>query len=156
MNEMEVINIFFGGMNLVKYIFASHGTLAKGILSSIELIIGKQSNIYTICGYIDENFDLSAEIDNYFSKISRDDIVIVITDILGGSINNEFLSQLKCREFHLIAGLNLSLVLELIVSLNEGINLELQINNAIEKSKVNIKYCNQFLNKEIKDVTTSF
>lgn len=138
---------------MVKYIFASHGTLAKGMLSAVELILGKQPNIKTICGYIDDDFEISSEIERIFNSFSKEDEVIIITDILGGSINNEFLRQLGRRKFHLITGLNLPLVLELIVSLNENgeENLEAQINTIIKKSITHIKYCNPIFNNLIDD-----
>ncbi len=40
------------------YIFASHGTFANGLLNSVELILGKQPDIHTLCAYVEEEADL--------------------------------------------------------------------------------------------------
>lgn len=45
------------------YIFASHGTLASGVLNSVELILGKRSNVWTLCAYVEESVDLSQQVD---------------------------------------------------------------------------------------------
>ncbi len=36
------------------YIFASHGSFANGLLNSVELILGKQPDIHTLCAYVEE------------------------------------------------------------------------------------------------------
>ncbi len=45
-----------------KLLFASHAYLAKGILSSLELIMGHQEQVDILCAYTEEPYDLRAEI----------------------------------------------------------------------------------------------
>ncbi|GAQ24895.1 PTS sugar transporter subunit IIA [Tepidanaerobacter syntrophicus] len=137
---------------MIKFVFASHGMLAEGMLNSLELIIGKQNNVYTVCAYKDENFELAKTIDKIFESIGRDDKLIVITDIFGGSINNEFLSRLNEKKFYLISGLNLPLVIDLVVSLKdknsiEDKELDKNITEIVARSIKSIKYCNQILDE---------
>ena len=38
---------------MVKIMLASHGNLAAGMLSSAEMVFGKQDNVSVICAYVD-------------------------------------------------------------------------------------------------------
>ena len=38
---------------MIKILLASHGNLAAGMLSSLELILGKQENVEVLCAYVD-------------------------------------------------------------------------------------------------------
>ena len=124
-----------------KIVLASHGKLAEGFLNSLKIIIGDNDNIYTLCAYVDEDKTLSEQIEELFDKFQSDDEVIIITDIFGGSVNNEFLRQLPNHKFYLISGMNLSLIIDLIVS-NSSNDLETNIKSAVENCKSGIRYCN--------------
>jgi len=140
---------------LIKYIFASHGTLAKGILSSVELILGRQANVETLCAYINEDFNLSLEVNRLLDSYSVEDEVIVLTDIFGGSVNNDFIQQIGAgkKNIHLISGVNLPLVIDLIVTLDENKeeDLAIQIDSIIKNSITNIKYCNSIIDTVTND-----
>lgn len=102
------------------YIFASHGTLASGVLNSVELILGKRSNVWTLCAYVEESVDLSQQVDTLIARIPPEDEIIALTDIFAGSVNNEFVRYLSRENFHLLAGINLPLVIDLFMSENDG------------------------------------
>ena len=72
-----------------KLLFASHAYLAKGILSSLELIMGHQEQVDILCAYTEEPYDLRAEIQRRLDALGEQDELIVITDVFGGSVNNE-------------------------------------------------------------------
>lgn len=125
-----------------QYIFASHGTLASGVLHSAELILGKRDNVMTLCAYVDEGVDLSQQVDALMAKIPAGDEVIVLTDIFAGSVNNEFVRYLSRDGFHLLAGINLPLVIDLFMS-EEQSNTAQVISAALTNCRENIQYCNQ-------------
>lgn len=135
---------------MIKFLLASHGDLADGINSSLQIIIGKQDNVSTLCAYKEENYDLKEEVVKIISDLSFEDELIIITDLFGGSINNEFMSNIGKKKFHLIAGLNLPLVIELIVNQNQK-DIETLIESSLINSKESIKYCNKLLNTVEKD-----
>lgn len=100
----------------MRIIIASHGKMAEGMKNSAEIIIGKNDKIDTICAYIDETID--------YQKLIKETIeshdyhhrkLIVLTDLLGGSVNTEFLKYINDFEFYLISGVNLPLLIELAV-----------------------------------------
>ena len=70
-----------------KFLIASHAYLAKGMYSSLELIMGKQEHIHILCAYTSEEFDIKQEIQKILLDLSREDELIILTDVFGGSVN---------------------------------------------------------------------
>lgn len=107
-----------------KIIIATHGRFASGILQSAELILGKQDDIAAICCYVEKGIDYANVINNEIDKaLSEYDQLIVITDLLGGSVNNEFVKRINEKKLILLTGLSLPLLLEI---LNARNNLNIQ------------------------------
>lgn len=126
---------------MIRLLLASHGKLAEGIYSSLKIIMGEQNNIETLCAYMEEEFNLKKEISDRLNDLSDGDKLIVVTDIFGGSVNNEFMNNLNRKNLYLISGLNLPLVMELINVSDEN-DIEEKIMEALENSKKSIQYCN--------------
>ncbi|MBS5926562.1 MAG: PTS fructose transporter subunit IIA [Clostridium sp.] len=133
-----------------KILLASHGDLADGIKSAIEIVLGVQENISTICAYKEKDFNLKIRVEEEIQNLAPDDILIVVTDLFGGSVNNEFMNYLENKNVHLITGLNLLLLIELIVNQNNQKVSEL-IKNAILNSISGIKYCNELSSNSSED-----
>lgn len=135
---------------MIKFLLASHGSLADGMYSSVKIIMGEQSNISTLCAYMKEDFDLKEEVSKIINGLSCEDKLIVVTDVFGGSVNNEFMTNLKNKNIYLVSGLNLPLVIELIA--NQGNeDVDSLINNALKSSKDSICYCNRVINSTQED-----
>lgn len=126
------------------YIFASHGTFAHGILNSVELILGRQNNIHTLCAYINEGDDLTEQVEQLINVFPAEDELVVITDIFAGSVNNEFIRFIKRPGFHLIAGLNLPLIIEMLIAPQDEA-LPSLITDSLTNARQSIQYCNQTL-----------
>lgn len=134
---------------MIQFIIATHGKFALGIKDSINLIIGEVENLEILSCYIEKDFNLKKEILKLLNKYSNKKI-IVITDIFGGSVNNEFLNYInEFKNLHVVSGLNLPLVLSLIENQNEYEEIVDLIESSIEDSNFSIKYCN----KEIQEVS---
>ena len=84
-----------------RLVLASHGYLAEGMKNSAQIIVGKSAKIYTICAYVKEGITLESQINELFDSFPEDDEMIVVTDIFGGSVNNEFMQRLQNRRFWL-------------------------------------------------------
>ncbi|MQS98450.1 hypothetical protein [Companilactobacillus halodurans] len=68
---------------MIKILLASHAFLAKGMKSSVEMILGKQSNIDILCAYTVENFVMKDEIKSRLIDKKSKDKQIIITDVFG-------------------------------------------------------------------------
>ena len=77
-----------------KILLASHGPLANGMKKTAEFLMGQNENVETLCAYVDEQSkDLPAMVEKWMNERNPEDQWVVITDIFGGSINNEFMSR---------------------------------------------------------------
>ncbi|MEE6727448.1 PTS mannose transporter subunit IIA [Pediococcus acidilactici] len=135
-----------------KIIVASHGQMASGILSSLKIIYGESDQVEALDCYVEKDFDLSQKIAALMNKYANYEL-IVITDIFGGSVNNEFLTYLKRKNFYLVAGLNLPLLIELVSGLNTSEPTEEWVRKTLHASKKNIQFCNGLLEKSVKEET---
>ncbi|HGF7712567.1 TPA: PTS sugar transporter subunit IIA, partial [Enterococcus faecium] len=75
--------------------------------------------------------------------------VIVITDIFGGSVNNEFLRYIEQSNFYLISGLNLSFLIELITQMGSSEETVAIIKQSLKDSIRSIQFCNESVRRNI-------
>ncbi|MCC8140234.1 MAG: hypothetical protein LIO67_08075 [Lachnospiraceae bacterium] len=144
---------------MMRIILASHGPLAKAMKETVSFIMGDTGSLMDpLCAYCNPEDDLNQQIDEAFARAGGCDPVIVVTDLFGGSVNNEFFRRMTLEDrpsFHLIAGMNMALVVSL-VGLAEDRNLY-ESDGEISDEKLkeslglvmqdaceNVKYCNQF------------
>ncbi len=80
----------FRGKDETTLYFCQPWQLANGLLNSVELILGKQPDIHTLCAYVEEEADLTQQVEALMARFPAQDELIVITDIFAGSVNNEF------------------------------------------------------------------
>lgn len=124
-----------------KILIATHGDFAKGIYDSLRLIAGEQENVECLCAYT-EIIDLSAYVEEYMHTFDfSSNNLVVVTDLLGGSVNNEFMKYIHKYDFHLVSGLNLALLLELVTRL-EALDQE-KIMQIVLNSREYTRYCHQ-------------
>ena len=77
-----------------RILLATHGEFAAGILNSAEIIIGKSEQVQTLCAFTDPTKDFQKQVQTIVEEIQPGDELVVVTDILGGSVNNEFMRYL--------------------------------------------------------------
>lgn len=133
-----------------KLILASHGKFASGILTSLELICGKNEKVETMDAYVKADYDLNKEIKELIEK-NKENELIVVTDIFGGSVNNEFLNYIHSPNFYLVAGMNLPLLIELATQLEFADSIPDLINHSLTNSIPTIQFCNESIQKETEE-----
>ena len=101
-----------------RFILASHAYMSKGIKTSLELILGKQDNLSVYCAY--------AEGEPFFKPLviqevedHPEDEFVIMTDLLGGSVNNELLELTTKGNVHLVTGTNLILAMSILLTCRE-------------------------------------
>ena len=130
---------------MTRIVLASHGRLADGMKDTLSFILGDLPNVSTICAYVDQDVSLRSQIDQAFAEFSPEDVVVVVTDLFGGSVNNEFTNVVQQREnIHLVTNMNLPLLISLLFSINEP-DLAAAIRAAVSTDEVRPKYCNDEL-----------
>ncbi len=86
-----------------KIVVASHSLLAQGFKDTLEFLTGKSDAVNAVCAYVNDNGEgLDAAVE---AALSGTDEVVVLTDALGGSVNQRF-SRFASDRIHVIAGVN--------------------------------------------------
>lgn len=139
-----------GDEQMNKILLASHGPLAKAMKETAELFTGPTEKISSLCAYVDaESMDAAALVDRWFRGRSPEDAWIVVTDVYGGSINNEFMTRVSTGEFLLLSGMHLGLVIELACGL-DALDFG-DVQNIVARSREGIVYCNDLFSSEEED-----
>ena len=118
---------------MLNIVLLSHGHLASGMKNTIELIAGRQDNLFTYDASVDGNSEINAFLLD-FLKIHLNEKVIVITDFLGGSVNNDAIECKNNYDFYLITGMNVLLVLNLVLKYCNS-ELDSVIRESIQESQ---------------------
>lgn len=112
------------------------GTLATGMKSTLELLIGNTADITCLTAYVNPEDNVDEQLKVYFSEVSDEDQVIVCTDLMGGSVNQKVVPYAQKENVFLIAGFNLPLILEL--AMNEDKVTKEELLDSIEESRKNM------------------
>ena len=101
-----------------KVIIATHGELSKGLVNTISIIAGESfaEQIQTYSLYPGE--DVSALAEKVKEEVLGDPSFdyVLLTDIMGGSVDNNLYHLITNPNVWLISGVNLLLVLEIILA----------------------------------------
>lgn len=97
---------------MLKLFLSSHGHMASGMKDSIEFFCGQNNNLTVFDAYVDEK-NISEQLDAFYEIVEEDDQVILLSDLYGGSVNQQMYMYLDRQNTMLVAGVNLALVLEL-------------------------------------------
>lgn len=133
-----------------KIIIATHHNLAKGLKDTLNYISPNTAEIIDLNAYVDDE-TLEKSIDQALNEFSKDEQIIVLTDMMGGSVNQEFAKRLSDYNIELISGVNLPVALSLILSLgDEEVSSEM-IRQTIEEARQQLVYVNDTLENQTMD-----
>ena len=120
------------------YLLASHGSLATGMLSAINMIYGKDDRIsaYDLDHY--ESPDAIYKILTEIVESNPDTNIYIVTDILGGSVQNALLHLAIYDNASIVTGMNLGLVLSLL-TISDECTLQEKCERAIADSTPSIQ-----------------
>ncbi len=106
-------------------LIATHGKMASGIRYTAEMICGSSDSITTIDAYVRAEDDVEKQFEEYFN-CHREDRIIIVTDIMGGSVNQKLIKYAKPDKVTLISGINLPLLLQIMFASDDITDAELQ------------------------------
>lgn len=125
-----------------KYILATHGKMAGGMQSTLEMIAGEQENLTCINAYTDECKDPMPVFQKVIADCKPEDDIVIMTDLLGGSVNNNAMTLIENDHVHVVTGINLPAIISLVMSDEETPTVE-AIKEAIESAREMLQYCNE-------------
>ncbi|HEY4110611.1 hypothetical protein [Puia sp.] len=132
-----------------RFLIVSHGELAGGIRSALELITGVTAGVAILQAYVDENKSVEEEIAGLLGGACDEEEWVVFTDLLGGSITNQVLrvaAELGVMgSVHVVAGINLPLVIEVVMA-DSSTPVREVLNDAIGMARDQLVYVNELIN----------
>ena len=123
----------------MKILVIGHGRFAEGIKSVANIIVGDLSEVTFMNTFVDD-IDFHVELDNYFSKNNK---VLVLTDLFGGSVNQDIIQYITKVNINIITGINIPLILEILLSNTTGNDLDFR--QIISSAKEQIVFVNDML-----------
>lgn len=136
---------------LRKIIIATHHNLAKGLKDTLNYISPNTVDIIAINAYVEEE-DLDVSIDKALGQFDNEEQIFVFTDMVGGSVNQEFAKKLSGYNIELISGVNLPVALAIILSLSEEAMPSEMVRQIVEEAKEQVVYVNDsLLNQSMDD-----
>ena len=125
-----------------RFIFASHHYLAYGLKDTVDFLTGNTKKIYAINAYVDdEKEDLEEQIKKLFTSFAKDDEVIVLTDLMGGSVYQKFYPYISTN-VHVLCGMNLPLAMNLLLVPEDTPFTAQKITQIVEDCKKQLIYVN--------------
>lgn len=122
-----------------KFFISSHGHMASGIKNSITILLGKADNVTVFDAYLDQS-TVESHLEAFFKTLEEGDQAILLSDLLGGSVNQVLYRYLDRPNTFLVAGVNLALVLELVAMSEMPITHE-ELDSIIASSKEAMTQC---------------
>lgn len=129
-------------------VLLSHGRLASGMKSTVELIAGANERLVAYDAYVDGHDDIRPFLDSFIKEHPEDEI-IAVTDVLGGSVNNDALTYNHLPQVHIVTGMNAPLVLNLVLKMD--LDLEPMLGECISESREMLAFCEKERTEEDED-----
>lgn len=122
----------------MKILIATHGKLASGFQSSINILTGKGNSVEVVDAYVDDS-DYTPQIDAFIDSVTDNEQAVIFIDLYGGSVNQKVVTRLVPKgkdNIFLIANSNLAIILSILL-LPEGTKLsDEKINELINESAI--------------------
>jgi mannose/fructose/sorbose-specific phosphotransferase system IIA component len=101
----------------VGIVIATHGDLARALVSSAEMIVGAHSQVVTVSlSQHDSPETFQAALDAAIDQADAGRGVLVLIDLFGGTPGNAASISIQRRKLHVVSGVNLPMLLEVLLS----------------------------------------
>ena len=117
-----------------RVLVATHGHLADGVKSLLDILGNNQIAIDYVNAYVDE-VDFKDQVEAFFKQDAN--TYILLSDLYGGSVNQYLTSYLNYPNTFLISGFNIPLILEILYAETPLTAQEIQ--KLIESAKSQMK-----------------
>lgn len=108
-----------------KIVVATHGKLAEGFKSAMNIIAGDTTEVKFLSCYTTPDFDMEETVQQVFKETDFEhENLLVCTDLFGGSVCNWFMKHYNDHPFFLVANVNLGILVDFLLT-GEELNVEL-------------------------------
>lgn len=125
-------------------VIISHKTMAQGMAKTIKFFSGNIQNLHFICAYQNgENEFPLGELTKLMGSFNSQDQVFLLTDLLGGSVNQNCTQLIKDGHVNVITGVNLALALSIVLDPSDQLSNK-TINELINQAKNQMIFMNDY------------
>ncbi|WEE34989.1 PTS sugar transporter subunit IIA [Lactiplantibacillus paraplantarum] len=93
-----------------KIILASHHQFASGLADTVNFISNNAADIVALTAYMD-NQPVEQQVKSLMASIPAEVEIVILTDMLAGSVNQQFFNYRMRPHTQIISGMNLPLAL---------------------------------------------
>ncbi len=134
---------------MVGLVVVSHGGLSQGLVDSAAMLAGEYKNVVALSLRKNDNAEeLHREIINSVQKVDQGDGVMIFTDVLGGTPSNMSTLVARKNDLFCLTGVNLPMILEFVMSANDGISLEELAEHCLESASMGVRMTNKVKKEE--------
>lgn len=132
----------------MKFVLASHGDFAKGLLSSVQMLLGAQEDIEAFGLYPEEQAQRLGERLEEAIKNEPEGSVVFFTDLYFGSPFNQVVELAHTHDIYHITGTNLPVLIEAVVARNGGASCEEVCRVAVKAAEGSVLDVRQALSED--------
>ena len=94
----------------MKVIAVSHGSYSKGLVDSVQMLVGEQENLVAYGLFPEQTVaTLTEQLEREVNDTPEGEEILFLTDLFHGSPFNAVVSLMRNHEFHHITGINIPL-----------------------------------------------
>jgi mannose/fructose-specific phosphotransferase system component IIA len=123
-----------------RFIIASHERFASGLKSTLAFLSGRE-DIVALSAYVDD-IPLEQSIKEAFAGFGKDDEVVILTDMLQGSVNQKLHPYIN-DHVHLICGVNVPCAMSFALQPDDEPFTPGNIRAIIDAARAQILYVNE-------------
>lgn len=99
---------------MIGLVLVSHGQLAAEFRAAMEHVVGRQTQLATVCIGPEDDMDARrSEIMSAIKEVDTGSGVVVLTDMFGGTPSNLAISAMNGANVEVVAGINLPMLVKL-------------------------------------------
>lgn len=128
-----------------KILIATHGEFAGGLKQTMNFVLGENEKVGVLSAYTTPDFDMDREAACAVAEMEDGDELIVLTDVLGGSVANAFSGQLSHPGVYVLAGVNAPMLLAMVPMLESAVDTEELIQQGIQAAREGCVFINDLM-----------
>lgn len=130
----------------MEVIVVSHGDFAKGILSSVQMLLGSQEDLMAFGLYPEEDRDvLTEKVRGVLDSVKGGEEVIIASDLFHGTPFNVCVKLSEHYKFQHITGINLPLLIVIMMDRLAGNSAQEISNHVMQEAAGTVIYVNRIL-----------
>lgn len=123
-----------GALIMTDILIASHGHMASGIQSSLNILTGMGDQVKVIDAYIDDS-DYTPKIEQFIQEAKKP--AVIFTDLMGGSVNQKVTLKVgQIKDIFIVTQMNLAVIMAVLLDSEPLTKTHLQ--ELIDQSQVKL------------------